>query len=90
MIAKLARGSWLSLLGLALAAFLAGCGGDANESEFDAENKGKGVANPKYAADTPETYRQFHQDAVDSSKAKGKAAPAPAAPAATPEPAKKP
>jgi hypothetical protein len=88
MIRQCVRGSWLSLLGLALTAFVAGCG-DTNQAEFDSENKGKGVANPKYASDTPDTYKQFHKDAISGTPAKGKGAAAPA-PAPTSEPEKKP
>jgi hypothetical protein len=92
MIRRLVRVSWLSLLGLALAGLSTGCS-DANEDEFKAGGPGgQGVANPKYASDTPETYQQFHKDAMEAAKkkvGKGKAATSPP-PASEPKPAAEP
>jgi hypothetical protein len=87
MIRRLIHGSWLGLLGLVLATGAAGCG-DPNESEFREGSGDKpGVADPKYAKGSPETYKQYYQDSMkkgESTKAK-KSAPnaAPAAPAPT-------
>jgi hypothetical protein len=89
MIRRLVRFSWLFPLGLALASLPAGCG-DPNEGDFKAGGPDReGVANPKYATDTPETYRQFHKDSMEAAKQKAKkgaAAPAPAATAPTSKP----
>jgi hypothetical protein len=88
MIRRLVRFSWLSLLGLALAS-LGGCG-EPNQADFKAGGPERdGVADPKYSADTPETYKQFHKDAMEAAKkkaAKGKAAPSIAPPAGESKP----
>jgi hypothetical protein len=99
MVKVLARSSWLSLLGLVLAALSAGCE-DANEAKFKSEGPaGVGVADPKYAQDTPATYQQYSKDLSlqvqkkgSSAKekpapAKGTAAEAPAPEASQPQPA---
>jgi hypothetical protein len=93
MIRRLVRFSCLSLLGLALAS-LGGCG-EPNEADFKAGGpEREGVANPKYASDTPATYQQFHKDAMEAAKTKtkGKAAtsPAPAPPAGESKPGAEP
>ena len=73
MIRKVVRCSSLSLLGLALASFSVGCQ-DANEAKFNEGGPaGKGTVDPKYAEDTPESYKQFHQDGEKNAPAKGKA-----------------
>jgi len=77
MMKVFARCSWLSILGLVLGVHLAGCG-DANEAEFRSDGaSGTGVADPKYAAGTPDQYRQFREDAKKNvAPAKGKTVPA--------------
>ena len=83
MIRKRVRFSWLSLLGLALASLSAGCG-DPNEADFKASGpEAPGIANPKYASDTPETYQRFHKDATEAAKKKGKKAATSSAPPAS-------
>jgi hypothetical protein len=95
MIRRVVRFSCLSLLGLALASLSAGCG-DANQADFKSGTpEGEGVANPKYASDTPQTYQQFHKDAAQAAKeakgkGKGKAAASPAPPAPETKPAAEP
>jgi hypothetical protein len=99
MIRRLVRGSWLALLGLALATLSAGCS-DPNEAEFREGGPGKeGIADPKYAHGSERTYKQYYQDKTKeaASAAKGKAprtrtktthtpaAPAPAPPASEAE-----
>jgi hypothetical protein len=76
MMKVFARCSWLSLLGLVLGVHLAGCG-DANEAQFKSDGpSGKGVADAKYAAGTPDQYRQFKEDATKKvGPAKGKMIP---------------
>jgi hypothetical protein len=77
MMKVFARCCWLSLLGLVLGVHLAGCA-DPNESEFKSEGpSGTGVADPKYAAGTPDQYRQFKEDAKKNvAPAKAKMVPA--------------
>jgi hypothetical protein len=86
MMRKLVRGSWLCLLGLALASLSVGCE-EANESEFkEGSPGGKGVADAKYT-DTPEAYKQFHEDAMKKKVVPVKAAPAKGKAAAAAPPA---
>jgi hypothetical protein len=76
MMSKLVRYSCLSLISVVLASVSVGCG-DPNEAEFKAGGpEGKGTADPKYSSDTPETYKQFHQDSTKAAT-KEKAAAAP-------------
>jgi hypothetical protein len=89
MIRSLVRSSWLALLGVALATLSAGCQ-DANEAEFREGGPDRpGVADPKYADGSPETYQQHAKDLYLQKKAapaKGKAAPAKGKAAAAPPP----
>jgi hypothetical protein len=56
------HGLWLLPLGLALAAVMPGCS-EPNESEFkEGGGEKQGVADPKYAHGTPDTYKQFHDE----------------------------
>jgi hypothetical protein len=66
---------WPLLVGLALIGLPAGCG-EPNDRNPDSGISGaKGVADPKYAAGTPEQYKQQHQDAEKTTPTKGNAAP---------------
>ncbi len=77
---------WPLLIGLTLTCLPAGCG-ELNDRDPDSGVTGaKGVADPKYAAGTPDQYRQQHQDAEKAFQTKGKAA----APKATAAPKAKP
>jgi hypothetical protein len=65
---------WPLLIGLALAGLPAGCG-EPNDRNPDSGISGaKGVADPKYAAGTPDQYRQQHQDSEKAIQTKGNAA----------------
>ena len=65
---------WRLLLGLALTCLAVGCS-ESNESDPNSGIGGtRGVANPKYAAGTPEQYIQAHKDAEKASQTKGKGA----------------
>jgi hypothetical protein len=85
MVKVIVRYSWLSALGLALAALSPGCE-EPNEAEFNIGGPaGKGVADPKYSQDTPETYQRYYKDSQkNAAEAKLKGAP-PKVKAATPK-----
>jgi hypothetical protein len=77
---------WRLLLGLALTCLAVGCS-EPNEGGAESGLGGtKGVANPKYAAGTPEQYIQAHKDQekAPQTKAKGAAPKAEAPTAADP------
>jgi hypothetical protein len=58
------RSSWLAVLGFVLTGLPAGCN-TPNEGEAESGiAEGKGIADPKYAAGTPEQYKQFHIDSM--------------------------
>jgi hypothetical protein len=83
MVKVILRSAWLSVLGLALATLASGCQ-EPNETESNIGGpEGKGVADPKYAQDTPEAYRQYYTDSQKKAgEAKLKGAPPPAKSAA--------
>jgi hypothetical protein len=61
---RLVHGSWLCPICLALAAVAPGCS-EPNESEFrEGGGTQKGTADPKYAHDSPETYKRYYEDSV--------------------------
>ena len=56
------RRAWPVVLGLVLAGTPGGCD-NPNENDAEGGIKGtKGVADPKYAAGTPDQYKQFFKD----------------------------
>ena len=70
---------WRLVLGLALTCLAVGCS-EPNEGGAESGIGAKGVADPKYAAGTPQQYIQQHQDAEKASQTKSKAAAPQAAP----------
>jgi hypothetical protein len=68
------RRPWPLLIGIVLTCLPAGCS-DPNERDADSGIAAtRGVAQPKYAAGTPEQYIQAHKDAEKAVPIKGKGA----------------
>jgi hypothetical protein len=92
MIRRLIHALWLFPLGLALAMVAPGCS-EPNESEFkEGGGNQQGRADPKYARDTPETYKQYYEDSRKKAvpaKALKSAPTKPAPDAAAPPPPEK-